>query len=44
MRNEQLELWVLHVWLGRDNPAGLYASWNPDVRAIMPSNRRTAPE
>ena len=31
MRNEQLELWVLHVWLGRDNPAGLYASWNPDV-------------
>ena len=31
MRNEQLELYVLHVWLGKENPAGLYASWNPNV-------------
>lgn len=31
MRNEQLELWVLHVWLGKDNPNGLYANWNPNV-------------
>lgn len=31
MRNEQLELYVLHVWLGKDNPNGLYANWNPDV-------------
>jgi hypothetical protein len=31
MRNEQLELWVLHVWLGKDNPSGLYANWNPTV-------------
>lgn len=31
MRNEQLELYVLHVWLGKDNPAGLYADWNPTV-------------
>jgi hypothetical protein len=31
MRNEQLGLWVLHVWLGKDNPSGLYATWNPQV-------------
>ena len=31
MRNEQLELWVLHVWLGKDNPNGLYENWNPNV-------------
>jgi hypothetical protein len=31
MRNERLGLWVLHVWLGKDNPSGLYADWNPDV-------------
>lgn len=31
MRNEQLELWVMHVWLGKDNPNGMYAPWNPNV-------------
>lgn len=31
MRNEQLELYVLHVWLGKHNPSGMYANWNPDV-------------
>lgn len=31
MRNEQLGLWVLHVWLGKENPEGLYANWNPNV-------------
>lgn len=30
-RNEKLELYVLHVWLGKDNPSGLYADWNPSV-------------
>jgi hypothetical protein len=30
-RNEALSLWVLHVWLWRDNPAGLHADWNPTV-------------
>ena len=29
MRNEFLGLWVMHVWLGRPNPDGLFASWNP---------------
>jgi hypothetical protein len=31
MRNERLELYVMHVWLGKDNPNGLYDDWNPDV-------------
>jgi hypothetical protein len=31
MRNEQLELYVLHVWLGKENPNGIYADWNPNV-------------
>jgi hypothetical protein len=31
MRNEQLQLYVLHVWLGKENPEGLYADWNPAV-------------
>jgi hypothetical protein len=30
-RNEALSLWVLHVWLWRENPAGLHADWNPNV-------------
>jgi hypothetical protein len=30
-RNEALGLWVLHVWLWKNNPSGLYADWNPNV-------------
>jgi hypothetical protein len=25
------DLWALHVWVGKDNPSGLYADWNPSV-------------
>lgn len=25
------DLWALHVWVWKDNPAGLYADWNPSV-------------
>jgi len=31
MRNEDLGLWVMHVWLWRENPDGMFASWNPRV-------------
>jgi hypothetical protein len=31
-RHPVLPLWVLHVWLWKDNPGGLYADWNPAVR------------
>ena len=30
-RNETFQVWALHVWLWKDNPRGLFASWNPDV-------------
>jgi len=28
---DDVELWVLHTWLWRDNPSGLHADWNPNV-------------
>jgi hypothetical protein len=30
-RNEAFQLWVLHVWLYRHNPSGMFADWNPTV-------------
>ncbi len=27
--NETFGIWALHVWLWKDNPAGLFADWNP---------------
>jgi hypothetical protein len=30
-RNDGLGLFVLHVWLWRDNPDGIFADWNPKV-------------
>lgn len=30
-KNETFQLWGLHVWVGRNNPSGLFAMWNPDV-------------
>jgi hypothetical protein len=29
--NAELGVWALHVWLWKENPAGLYANWNPTV-------------
>ena len=31
-RHPTLPLWVLHTWLWKDNPTGLFADWNPAVR------------
>jgi hypothetical protein len=30
-QNDTFQLWGLHVWVWKDNPRGLYASWNPRV-------------
>jgi hypothetical protein len=27
-----LPLWVLHAWIWKDNPAGMFNDWNPKVR------------
>jgi hypothetical protein len=29
--NTGLQIWALHVWAWKSNPAGLYANWNPTV-------------
>lgn len=31
VQNQTFQLWGLHAWVGRDNPSGMFASWNPDV-------------
>ena len=29
--NATFGIWALHVWVGRHNPAGMFADWNPMV-------------
>jgi hypothetical protein len=31
-RHSTLPLWVLHTWLWKDNPGGMFEDWNPAVR------------
>ena len=31
-RHPTLPLWVLHTWLWKENPTGVFADWNPAVR------------
>jgi hypothetical protein len=31
-RSEQLKIWYLHVWAWEENPAGLFADYNPKVQ------------
>jgi hypothetical protein len=31
-RHPTLPLWVLHAWLWKDDPAGVFNDWNPAVR------------
>jgi hypothetical protein len=35
-RHPTLPLWVLHAWLWKDNPTGLFQDWNPAVRQCPP--------
>ena len=30
-RNLTFEVWALHVWVGRENPTGIFSDWNPKV-------------
>ena len=30
-RNEMFQVWALHAWIWKDNPRGVFASWNPNV-------------
>jgi len=31
-QSDPLKLWYLHVWAWKENPAGLFADWNPAVK------------
>ncbi len=35
-RHPTLPLWVLHTWLWKDNPTGMFQDWNPAVRLCPP--------
>lgn len=30
--NNALQLWALHAWIWRNNPSGMFATWNPEVK------------
>jgi hypothetical protein len=30
-RNDTFQLWGLHAWVWKENPSGMFASWNPTV-------------
>lgn len=32
--NEELGVYVLHAWLFKENPMGIFQDWNPDVTCI----------
>lgn len=33
---DELKLWYLHMWIWKQNPAGLFADWNPAVTCPAP--------
>jgi hypothetical protein len=36
--HERLEMYVLHVWIWKDNPSGTFEDWNPEVSCPTPLN------
>jgi hypothetical protein len=41
--NHDLDVWVLHAWVGLDNPNGMLADHNPDVGACQPDDPAHVP-
>jgi len=31
LQNDTFQLWGLHAWVWKENPSGMFASWNPNV-------------
>jgi hypothetical protein len=31
LKNDTFQLWGLHAWVWKENPSGIFASWNPRV-------------
>jgi hypothetical protein len=36
--NERLGVYVLHAWIWKNNPSGMFEDWNPDVSCPAPLN------
>lgn len=36
--HEKLGMYVLHAWIWKNNPAGMFEDWNPDVACPDPLN------
>jgi hypothetical protein len=36
--NERLGMYVLHAWIWKNNPSGIFEDWNPDVYCPVPLN------
>jgi hypothetical protein len=44
-QNDDFQLWGLHAWVWRHNPAGVFADWNPDVDCdAVPADARMSHE
>ena len=43
VHNDELQLWMFHAWIFKNNPSGIFASWNPNVNcdAVSASQRMT---
>lgn len=41
VHNDDFKIWMLHAWIFKDNPAGMFATWNPNVNcdAVAASQR-----
>ena len=31
VHNDDFQIWMLHAWIFKNNPAGMFATWNPNV-------------
>ena len=41
LHNDDFQIWMLHAWIFKNNPSGIFASWNPNVNcdAVAASER-----
>jgi len=41
VHNDDFKIWMLHAWVGKNNPKGMFASWNQTVscKAVAPALR-----
>ena len=41
VHNDDFQIWMLHAWIFKNNPAGMFATWNPNVNcdAVAASQR-----